>query len=125
MRLGPGKLLILLVLGGLAWFNRGLLSETWRDVQGAGTGLSTWMELNEYAEGLRSWLRDEPVPENFPAWIDRRFNEDFVDGGTRPASVDRYGMPYRLDARRGGPVTLRSCGPDRRCDTDGDIKDLK
>lgn len=122
MRLGPGKLMIILVLAGLAWFNRDLLSETWQDVRGAGTRLSTWMELNEYAEGLSSWLRDEPVPDNFPAWIDRRFNDDFVDGGTRPPSVDRYGMPYRLEAPRGpGPITLRSCGPDQRCNNEDDI----
>lgn len=122
MRLGPGRLLIIFVLAALAWFYRGHLSDAWQDAKGAGTRLSTWMELGEYAEGLRSWLRDESVPENFSAWIDRRFDEDFVDGGTRRASVDRYGMPYRLDApRRGGPIILRSCGPDQRCNNDDDI----
>ncbi|MCG3174098.1 MAG: hypothetical protein GMKNLPBB_02322 [Myxococcota bacterium] len=79
---------------------------------------TTKIELNEQLHQVRSYLADNNMqyPYNYADFLRKNFD---AKGGRDPA-VDQWGSPYQLEPNDEG-FKVRSCGPDKQCNTDDDI----
>ncbi|MGD2068677.1 MAG: hypothetical protein PVI57_08405 [Gemmatimonadota bacterium] len=114
------RLLILVLILAAGWLFREPLGELLDRAMAVPPRVRTEMDMRGYRDGLVAFLerRKEP-PGDLSRWLDERI-EPHGDG--QPASLDRYGNPYRVTLDRQRDVyVLRSCGPDGVCMTEDDL----
>jgi hypothetical protein len=113
-----GHLVALVVIGALAWQHAELVARQLGLARELLPVLRTRMEMTTYRQRLSeelpaSGLRESPA--GLRTWLDSSFR-----GSAKEPGVDYFGTPYRLEIA-GESRRIRSCGPDRRCDTNDDL----
>lgn len=114
-----GKLVTVLLLDALGWQHQAMLGEKASLVRSLPRLTNTWMEMRIYRIRMARRIRERGAehPSSFGRWLDGNFD---ADGDKRP-SVDHSGGRHRLEQRHMRALKIRSCGPDRTCNTPDDL----
>ena len=116
--MSTGKLITIAVVALLAWQHQAAIGSQLEPIRNVVPRVRSYFEMRRYAAELGDFLEENGAPpEELAGWLDERF----VAEGDRPASVDPFGNPYRVDRDRELGWVLRSAGPDGLYLTEDDL----
>ena len=116
--MSTGRLVAFAVVILLGWQQQASIAAHLGPLENAVPRVRSFLEMRRYVAELEPVLEEEGrPPEDLAAWLDDRF----LPEGGRPASIDPFGLPYRVDRDRSLGWVLRSCGPDGACLTEDDL----
>lgn len=114
-----GKIIALVVFGGLAWQHQAAVRQHASFVVNLPAILQTQIEMESFRSPVAIYLNDNFMrwPADLPQWL-----RDHFSGGVGDLGSDSFDELYEADYdERDGLPILRSCGPDRECWTDDDL----
>ena len=116
-----GKVIVMIIIGFLGYQNQVAVVKYFGYLKNVSPLIQTYLEMDSFKAKMAEHVQvnEGRLPENIGEWL----NQNFKSAQNKDVSVDFFGTPYQMvheqDSSR---VFLKSCGPDRECNTADDIE---